>query len=175
MRRILTLALSLTTAPLLAQQPTAAPGPAVEAIRPNYDRLKQLYLRSAEAMPEVEYAFRPLPEVRTFGELLGHVANENFLFCAGAGGEKNPNTTDFEKVTSKAELLAVLRRSFEYCDPFYRMNDTRALEPIEFFRQKGTRLWVLIYNVTHDSEHYGNIVTYLRMRGITPPSSVGGM
>jgi uncharacterized damage-inducible protein DinB len=54
------------------------------------------------------------------------------------------------------------------------MSDGRALEAVEFFRQKGTRLWVLIYNVTHDSEHYGNIVTYLRMRGVTPPSSVGG-
>jgi uncharacterized damage-inducible protein DinB len=102
------------------------------------------------------------------------VANENFLFCAGAGSEKNPNSADFEKVTGKAELLAALRRSFEYCDPFYRMSDGRALEAVEFFRQKGTRLWVLIYNVTHDSEHYGNIVTYLRMRGVTPPSSVGG-
>jgi uncharacterized damage-inducible protein DinB len=146
----------------------------VEAIQPLYDRIKDLYLRSAEAMPEEHYHFRPVDGVRTFMELLGHVANENYLFCANALGEPDPNTTDFEKSASKAALIAGLKASFAYCDPAYRMSPMKAAEETTFFGNAGSRLWVLIFNVTHDSEHYGNLVTYLRMKGIVPPSSQGG-
>jgi len=158
-----------------AQQHAHGAGGGVAAIQPLYQRVKDLYIRSAELMPEEHYAFRPVTSVRTFGQLLGHVANENFLFCAAAIGEKNPNTTDFEDTTSKAAMVQALKDSFAYCDPAYRMPEMRAMEEVTFFNQQGSRLWVLIFNVTHDSEHYGNIVTYLRTKGLVPPSSQGGM
>jgi uncharacterized damage-inducible protein DinB len=145
----------------------------VDAVRPLYERLRELYIKSAELMPEADYSYRPTETVRTFGEVLGHVANENFLFCANAFGVENPNKTDFEKV-GKAALLEGLKSSFTYCDRAYRMDEAKAMEETTFFGQKGTRLWVLIFNATHDSEHYGNIVTYLRMKGLVPPSSQGG-
>lgn len=146
----------------------------VSAVRPLYDRLKDLYLQAAEAMPEEHYAFRPTAEVRTYGEILGHVAEENYLFCAAALGEPNPNRTAFEKSTAKAELVQALRDSFAYCDPAYAMAESRAMEPVSFFGRSGNRLWVIVYNLTHDSEHYGNVVTYLRIKGLVPPSSQGG-
>jgi uncharacterized damage-inducible protein DinB len=145
----------------------------VDAVRPLYERLRDLYIKSADVMPEADYAFRPTEKVRTFGEVLGHVANENFLFCANALGVDNPNKADFEKV-GKAALLEGLKSSFVYCDRAYRMDEMKAMEETTFFGDKGTRLWVLIFNATHDSEHYGNIVTYLRMKGLVPPSSQGG-
>lgn len=145
----------------------------VDAVRPLYERIKDLYLKSAELMPEADYGYRPTEKVRTYGELLGHVANENYLFCANALGQENPNKTDFEKV-GKSAMLQALRASFEFCDPAYRMGEMKAMEETTFFGNKGSRLWVLIFNVTHDSEHYGNLVTYLRMKGLVPPSSQGG-
>lgn len=157
-----------------AQQHAHSAGGGVAAIQPLYQRVQDLYLRSAELMPEDQYAFRPVASVRTFGQLLGHVANEHFLFCAAAKGEQNPNTTDFEDTTSKAALVQALKDSFAYCDPAYRMPETQAMEEVTFFNEKGSRLWVLIFNVTHDSEHYGNIVTYLRTKGLVPPSSQSG-
>jgi uncharacterized damage-inducible protein DinB len=103
------------------------------------------------------------------------VANENYLFCAGAKSEENPNKADFEKTTSKAAMVQAIKESFAYCDPAYQMEEMKAMEEVTFFRQTGSRLWVLTYNLTHDSEHYGNVVTYLRMKGIVPPSSQGGL
>ncbi|MBI2616078.1 MAG: DinB family protein [Gemmatimonadetes bacterium] len=160
-----------------AQQPSHEHGSmsGIAAVQPLYDRLKDLYLRSAELMPEQHYGFKPTPEVRTYGEILGHVANENYLFCAAAKSEENPNQADFEKTTAKAALVQAVKESFAYCDPAYRMDEMKAMEEITFFRQKGSRLWVLVFNYGHDSEHYGNIVTYLRMKGLVPPSSQGGM
>ncbi|OGU04958.1 MAG: hypothetical protein A2W29_01880 [Gemmatimonadetes bacterium RBG_16_66_8] len=146
-----------------------------KAVQPLYDRLRDLYLRSAELMPEEHYAFRPTADVRTFGQIIGHVAEENYLFCAAAIGEENPNATAFEKTTAKAALVQALRASFTYCDPAYRMDEMKAMEEVTFFGDTGNRLWVLIFNVTHDSEHYGNIVTYLRMKGLVPPSSQSGL
>ena len=170
--------LALAAAATMALQASAQQHPhdgGTRAVQPLYDRLKDLYIRSAELMPEEHYAFRPTPEVRTFGQVIGHVAEENYLFCAAALGEANPNTTKFEQASTKAALVQALRASFGYCDPAYRMDEMKAMEDVTFFDDTGSRLWVLIFNVTHDSEHYGNIVTYLRMQGLVPPSSQGGM
>ena len=74
-----------------------------------------------------------------------------------------------------SDLVKAVKESFTYCDPAYLMPDARATQEVTFFGQKGSRLWVLTFNYGHDSEHYGNIVTYLRMKGLVPPSSQGGM
>jgi len=169
---VLTLLAASPSVALAQHEPPQMSG-GVDAVRPLYERLRGLYLKSAELMPEADYSYRPTEKVRTFGEVLGHVANENFLFCANAFGTENPNKTDFEKA-GKGAILEGLKSSFTYCDRAYRMDEAKAMEETTFFGDKGTRLWVLIYNATHDSEHYGNIVTYLRMKGLVPPSSQGG-
>jgi len=171
---LLTLAAPAAVAAQQPQQRMHGSMSGIAAVQPLYDRLKDLYLRSAELMPEEHYGFKPTPDVRTYAEILGHVANENYIFCSAAKGEENPNRTDFEKAAGKAALVDAVKQSFAYCDPAYRMEETKAMEEITFFRQKGSRLWVLIFNYGHDSEHYGNIVTYLRMKGLVPPSSQGG-
>jgi len=147
----------------------------VASIQPLYQRVKDLFIRSAEQLPESLLAYKPTPAVRSFGQLLGHVANENFDFCAAALGEDNPNKADFEKTASKAELSKGLAASFTYCDRAYAISESKAMEETTLFGQEGSKLWALVFNVSHDSEHYGNIVTYMRLNGMVPPSSQGGM
>jgi len=105
------------------------------------------------------------------------VANANYLFCSTVKAEKNPSTADFEKTTSKADLVKAIKDAFAYCDGAYQMSDTKAnTEQVTFFgSMTGSRLWALMFNVAHNSEHYGNLVTYFRLKGMVPPSSQGGM
>lgn len=146
-------------------------GAGMASVRPLYESIKGFVLKSAEVMPAEHFTFQPAAGVRTYAQLLGHVANANFMFCATARGENSPNTTDFEKTTSREELQRGLRAAFDYCDSAYQMDEMKAMEETTMFGQKGSRLWVLMFNVAHDNEHYGNLVTYMRIKGITPPSS----
>jgi uncharacterized damage-inducible protein DinB len=123
-------------------------------------------------MPEANYSFRPTADVRTFGELIGHLANEHYMICSGVKGEKNPQeSVDYEKKTAKADLVKALQESNAYCDAVYgSLTDTPKLTQPATGR-RDTPFGSLLMNVTHDSEHYGNIITYLRLKGLVPPSS----
>lgn len=170
LRRVLLL-LSLTWLPLPAAGQDKG---AVASVRPLYEMVKDWVVKSAEQMPEEHYSFKPTPEVRSFGQLLGHVANANYLMCSAAKGEANPNSRDHEKASGKPALVEAIKASFAYCDAAYQISDSRAGEEVTLFEgMKGSRLWVLMFNVAHDNEHYGNIVTYLRLKGLVPPSSQG--
>jgi len=128
--------------------------------------------RAAEKMPEEEYAFKPDPGVRSFGQILGHVADANYLFCSTAVGEKNPSP-DIEKTkTKKADLTSALHDAFAYCSRAYdALTDASANETVKAFGQERNKLGVLWFNASHNAEHYGNIVVYMRLKGIVPPSS----
>ena len=152
-----------------------AQGGSISAVKPLYDQSKGWITKSAEQMPEANYSFKPTPEVRSFGQLIGHLANSQYEFCAPAKGEANPNKADFEKTTAKADLIKALNDAFAYCDAVFQMPDAKAMDQIDFFGSKGSRLWVLVFEIAHNNEHYGNIVTYLRMKGLVPPSSQRGM
>lgn len=154
--------------------PTAASAQAVAALNPLYQMIKGNIIKSAEQMPEANYAFKPTPEVRSFGQLVGHLANANFMICSAARGEKSPATQDFEKTTEKAALVKAVQDAFVYCDGAFTMPDASFAPIAELFGMKMSRLTMLILNVTHDNEHYGNLVTYFRLKGMVPPSSQGG-
>ena len=171
--RYLFLTVALAAAPLASAAAQNQAGMA--AVKPLYDTVKGWMISAVEQVPEEHFSFKPTPEVRSFGELMGHVANANYMFCSGATGEENPSSTNYEEVTSKADLVAGVKASFDYCDAAYQMTEAKALEQVTFFRQTGTRLWVLMFNVSHDMEHYGNVVTYMRLKGMVPPSSQRGM
>ena len=173
MRLLLVLVLCAAARPALAQGPAAAGSPlaAVGSTRPFYEEVKAYLLRSADQMPEANYAFRPAPEVRTFGQILGHLAGSHEAFCGAALGTPAPESDTYEKLQSKAELVAALRKSFELCDKAYAITDADAAGKVRMFGQDMTRLSTLILNVTHDFEHYGNLITYMRMKGLVPPSS----
>src|SRR5499427_787487 len=128
--------------------------------------------RAAEKMPEEEYAFKPDPAVRSFGQILGHVADANYSFCAGALGESIPAPTVEKTKTSKTELKTALHDAFAYCSRAYdALTDASAGETIKAFGQERNKLGVLWFNASHNLEHYGNLVVYMRTKGIVPPSS----
>jgi uncharacterized damage-inducible protein DinB len=136
--------------------------------------------RAAEKMPEEFYGLRPGPqmEVRTYGQIIGHLANFNYMWCAQAKGEKDPNQgNDFEKLKSKADLVKALNNALSYCDGVYAaLTDASGMQMIEVTQENGKqqrvlRMSQLLLNVFHNNEHYGNIVTYLRIKSIVPPSS----
>jgi uncharacterized damage-inducible protein DinB len=150
-------------------------GVGIASVQPQYDQIKQWVIATAEMMPEDKYDYRPTEDVRSFGELMGHVANAGYMFCSGAMGAESPNTVNIEKtVTDKAGLVEAVQGMFAYCDTAYAMDEAKAMESTTFFGRDGSRLWVLVFNIAHNYEHYGNFVTYLRMNGMIPPSSQRG-
>ncbi len=138
-----------------------------------YTMIKGNLVKAAEKMPEEDYSFKPTPDVRSFGELIGHVADAQITFCAAAAGDADKKPAGAEKTKkAKADLVAALKDSVSYCDTVYNsMTDAKAAEKVKFFGNDTVRLGLLNFNVAHDNEHYGNIVTYMRLKGLVPPSS----
>lgn len=164
--------LGSTAAPALAQQP-AADTSYTATVRARWNAIKRNIAGSAQSMPEAGFAFKPAPDVRTFGQLLGHLANEHYMFCSMLKGEPNPQEkVDFEKKTTKAEFVKDINDSIAYCDAAYAaLKDDAKMTGPYAPGKRDTPFNLMLMNVTHDSEHYGNLVTYLRMKGIVPPSS----
>jgi uncharacterized damage-inducible protein DinB len=161
-----------------AQAPSQPSGtdPIAQAIRQTWEEAKRNIVGSARTMPEDKYGFRPVASVRTYGEILAHIAGANYIFCAAARGEKSPHSEDaFEKsATTRAAIMKALEESLVYCDAAYKsLTDRSATEGIAapFGGGKTTRAAALIGNAGHLQEHYGNLVTYLRINGLVPPSS----
>ena len=132
---------------------------------------------AAEVMTADDYGFKPTPQVRSFSELIGHVIFANYLMCSTATGEKSPATTNYEKVTDRAALVKALNDALAYCDAAYdATTDANFSDPVKVAGPgnrvtDSTRGAVLNFNVTHNNEHYGNVVLYLRLKNRVPPST----
>src|SRR6476620_4126089 len=137
-----------------------------------YGGLKKILLASAERVPEENYSFKPTEAVRSFGQILGHAADAQYLFCSAALGEKNPAPKIEQTKTSKADLIAALNDAFAYCDKAYDgMTDATATQVVKFMGRDMMKFGVLGINNVHTSEHYGNLITYMRLKNIVPPTS----
>jgi uncharacterized damage-inducible protein DinB len=176
------LALTVAACALLAARPFAqAPAPADpgnltrfgRAIKTRYDTIKRDIVDAAEAMPEAEYSFRAAPPVRSFAEIVGHIADSQTFFCGVAAGG-NPEYGDrIEKSAGpKAALMKALKDSFAACDAVYDSLDAvNALAAVPAGKGDALRAMMLLDNISHDNEHYGNIATYMRLKGHVPPST----
>jgi uncharacterized damage-inducible protein DinB len=167
-------------APVPAQEKGAAPPSFTAFLKNSYMGNRNEIARSAAKFSEEFYTLRPGPqtEVRTFGQLVGHLANFNYLWCSQAKNEKNPaEGKDFEKLTSKADLTKALADAFAYCDSAYTaLTEASGQEVIEITQENGgkrriNRVSLLALNWGHNQHHYGNIVTYMRVKSIVPASS----
>ena len=158
------------TAPARAQ----APNPMMDAVKAQFAMIKGNLLKTAEKVPENLYAFKPTPEVRSLGQIIGHVADANFSICGAAASDKPAAVNAEKSMTTKAQLSKALADSIAYCDKVIAgMDDKKAMESIKFFGGMQPRGMVLAFNTSHDNEHYGNLVTYMRINKIVPPSSEG--
>lgn len=162
----------VVAAPALAQGMKDAQGAGmVETMRQNFNYAKDMITKSADQMPEADYAFKATPDVRSFGQIIAHVADANYFFCSTVLGEANPSPGVEKTKTSKADLTAALTASYEYCNRAFALPDADTGTKVKLFGQERTRLSALLLDVSHNWEHYGNIVTYLRLKGQVPPSS----
>jgi hypothetical protein len=162
---------------VLAAAPAFAQGnPTSDAVRKAWGSVKQNITESAEQMPEANYGFKPVDSVRTFGEILAHVAGANYVFCSTAVSEKAPHSEDeFEKnAKTRADVIKALNDSIAYCDAKYNaLTDASGAKMIDMPYNMGRTagVYALMLNTSHNAEHYGNLVTYFRIKGMVPPSS----
>ncbi len=162
------------TVPAVAQ----SGNPMTDAMKAQFAIVKKDLTQTAAQVTEENYAFKPTPEVRNLGALVGHVADASYYFCSTASGAANPmKGTSVEKTkTSKADLEKALGEALAFCDAqLNAMTDAKGAELVDFFGSKQPRLAVFAFNTAHDFEHYGNLVTYMRLKGMVPPSSQKGM
>ncbi len=142
-----------------------------------YDTLKRNITGSAEKMPVEHFAFKPTPEVMSYARLLSHVLEVQYSYCNAVKGGANPGAgKDFEKVIDKAAIIQMVKDSFGYCDDaFAGLTNANALEMITVGvapnQRQIARANQLTMLIVHGNEHYGNLITYMRMKGIVPPSS----
>jgi uncharacterized damage-inducible protein DinB len=173
MRRIL----GLAVLSLLCSSAAAAQGNvAAKGIQNIYNSAKSYVVRSAEQVPEDKYSYKPVATVRSFGQILAHLADSNFAFCATAGGKPTAEGSSIEQTAkTKAQIVAKLKESYAACDAVYSAtNDAGLTKMTTMFGQQMSVSQVLTLNAGHNEEHYGNLVTYMRMLGMVPPSSQGG-
>jgi uncharacterized damage-inducible protein DinB len=167
-----TMLLCLLTVPAVSQEKQSFDNPFSAINKRGYERTKGILLRSAEKMPEENYGFKPVDTVRSYGQIIGHLADAQYLFCSIASGEKNPEPKIEKTKSAKADLIAALKEGFAYCDKVYdSMTDVEATQMVKFFGNDAPKYAVLSINIGHNMEHYGNLVTYMRIKGIVPPTS----
>jgi uncharacterized damage-inducible protein DinB len=162
-----------------AQSPAPSPMPTGLArvslgAKQRFDIIKRDIADAAQAVPEDEYGFKPTAQVRSFGELIGHAADVNTFYCAIAAGA-NPTWSDASEKTmkTKADLIKALNAATAKCDDVIgTTNEGNALSLVPAGSRDQMRIMVILDNVAHLNEHYGNIVTYMRMKNHVPPSTL---
>ena len=175
----------------LGMTPTAfaqapAPPPTLDivgSLKLQHQNIRRNLAASAEKMPDAEYNFRPqgaAPEVRTFGQMIAHLVAANYSICAAAKPEASPkHSANDKEMQPKADLVKMLNEALTYCDAIYDAQTSTSIN--EMLKRPGpnnttlerARGNSLISNLAHNNEHYGNLVTYMRAKGIVPPSSEG--
>jgi hypothetical protein len=165
------LALVIACACLLQAQTAAAPSASAD-LKASYGGIKANLLKAAQNMPEDNYGFKPTPEMRSFGQLIGHIADAQTRFCTAVQGEMKAANSSAK--TAKADLVAAMQASIADCDKAYdALTDATAAQLVKMGRGERSRFSILLMNVTHSNESYGYLAPYFRLKGLVPPSSEG--
>ena len=172
------------TAIASAQAP--APAPTLDiagSLKLQHQNIRRNLAAAAEKMAEADYNFRPqgaAAEVMTFGQLIAHLVAVNYSICSSAKPEPAPkHTANDKEMQPKADLVKMLNEALAYCDAIYDAQTSTSIN--EMLKRPGpnnttlerARGNSLISNIAHNNEHYGNLVTYMRAKGLVPPSSEG--
>jgi len=145
--------------------------PLSTAIKHSYDNDKLNILEAAEKVPEDAYSFKPTPDIRTFAEVLNHIASSQMHTCSTVLGSSMSYSAPADNA-SKANVVAALKASFEECDRAYgSMTDTTGMQTVKSYRGEVPKLVALMMNNEHDSDEYGVLTVYMRLKGIVPPST----
>ena len=169
-------AVTILAAFAIAPAGVTAQGPVTGSLKGLHDITVGNISATAEKVPANLYGYQPTDEVRTMGQILAHVANSQYQFCSAASGRESPMRDNLEETaTTKAQITVALTDAFAFCNEVYAaMSDADGAKMVDFFGNQMAASAVLAFNSAHNYEHYGNLVTYMRINGIVPPSSAGG-
>ena len=140
----------------VSAQDGAKASPAVVA-RKGFQEVSEWITKSAEMVPAEKYDYKPVDTVRSFGQIIAHLADSLNYYCAVGAGKKAGGDSAEKGTIDKATLVPKLKQAVDNCNTVYA-SDSSQLEP-------------LFENIAHSNLHYGNLITYLRMMGMKPPSS----
>lgn len=148
-----------------------AADPIVSAFKPRYETAKKNFVESAAAMPASAMEYKLTPEQRSFGGWLSHTAGMNFNTCASLAGKPAP-ANDSAKAKTKEEIQTVLKASFEYCDQVIgTLTDAQAVSELTVGKRKVVPVDLMFGYIANLNAHYGNMVGYMRTKGVVPPST----
>jgi uncharacterized damage-inducible protein DinB len=166
----LVIAVLLFTTAASAQD--TSPNPLMTVSKNIYAISRNDVLRSVDKIPDEMWSFQPTKDVRTIAQLFAHIADGQYEFCGVAEEGKSVSKNIEKTLKTKAEIVPALKDAFAYCDAAYaKMTDANAAELVSFNGMRITKLGAMDFNTAHNMEHYGNLVTYMRIKGIVPPSS----
>jgi uncharacterized damage-inducible protein DinB len=148
-------------------KPPTGPNPLTDTLSLFSKNMQDKIMKAAETMPESKYSYRPTKDVRSFGEILTHVADISYYLCSNMKGAAKPVMTGGK--SSKAEIIAYVKGSFDYCDgAFSGFSDAHLNDPADFWGFTTNKMFIVTQLGNHDALHYGNLVTYLRLNGLVP-------
>lgn len=157
---------------LLAPSTARAVDPLSRTLRESYKTMKMFLVFSGDAMPEEYYSFKFAPTWRTFSDYLVHVAESNYISCSTLRVIPQPKV-ELSGTMSKAELMKWVKDSFDFCDPvFANMTDAKALTQITSGDRTLYPAEEMVALTNSLWEHYGNMACYMRIKGVTPPSTL---
>ncbi|MGC2620609.1 MAG: DinB family protein [Acidobacteriaceae bacterium] len=171
--------IALTAGPVLLAQapatplpPEAAANPVVWSAKLLYDRDSKNMIAAAEQMPADKYSYHPTPDQWTFGKVVSHIAQSNGGLCGALAGTPPPAALTVSDTASKADLVAALKASFDYCGPVLDgLTDAKLGEPITVFHRTMPRATALVLLPVDLADHYSQMAAYLRLNGMLPPSA----
>jgi hypothetical protein len=177
-RVVLELALVFAAATVFAQSVHAAPKTATEIFQQSVSGPERATLKLAESMPEGKYSFVPtdgeFKGVRTFAQLVKHIAVDNYMMGAALLGEKVPidvgvHENGPDAIITKAQITGFLRDSFKYLHKAVgKVNQENLMESVSYGGVPLPRLAVVNAAISHPWDIYGQMIEYLRMNDVDP-------
>jgi len=158
------LALLAIAAGALAQQQPQTPPTPDKTVANLFKYINDKVLEMARDFPEDKYNFKPKPEVRSFGDVIVHIASGNAFAAKRGAGDTKANWDEIEPkgYTTKAQIVALMQKSVDDANATFNK-----WTPAMF--EKSIQPWMSV--VQHSSEHYGQLVVYYRLNGLVPPES----
>lgn len=164
MKKIVLTALVLGVAAFAQENPIATSG------ANNYKTVAANITKSIERMPAEKYGYKATPETMAFAEFVGHLADANFSYCSAVTGSPRPESV--RKETSKEKLAAAWANAMAECTKAWSSATDKSLAAnVKVGQREVPAAQQLFGNTSHSFEHYGNLVTLLRLNGMVPPSS----
>ena len=143
-----------------------------ESLR-GYQTVQSNLADAAEKMPDEHFGFKPVPEVKSFGQHVAHIALSQYGLCSRLKGEANPKKDEKEETTrNKADTVALLKGSSAYCEPLVTgLTEASLTEMVPMGQDKVAKGLIPLALISHADEVYGTMAVYLRLKGIVPPST----